>query len=342
MICVSLTSPNTDRMVVDIKRAAEVADLVELRLDYMEECDLRRILESRPCPVVVTNRPVSEGGRFRGGEEERVGPLLRAIELGADYVDIERDSIHLIRERGETRLIVSYHNFRETPKNLPKIYAELREKGADIVKLAVWAREIEDNLVVFDVLMESDTPTIAICMGELGLPSRILALKFGAFLTFAALGSGPVAGPGQIAARDMKEIYRAHLISPYTKIYGHISPSAETSPLVAAFNSAFKARGLDGVYMPFRVEKDVGRFVKSFSKIDVRGYTVAPSHQEGIGRFLDGLDASAERAGRVNTVVNRDGRLIGYRVPEEELISSQFRLWTGLEAPLGAMRGNLL
>ena len=44
---------------------------------------------------------------------------------------------------------------------------------------------------------------IALAMGEFGLASRILAPKFGGFLTFAALRPAEVTAPGQPTVRDL-------------------------------------------------------------------------------------------------------------------------------------------
>ena len=67
--------------------------MVELRLDLMEERDLRRLLEARGRPVIVTNRPVREGGRAAEPEAERLEALVVAARLGAEYVDVELDSV---------------------------------------------------------------------------------------------------------------------------------------------------------------------------------------------------------------------------------------------------------
>ena len=55
--------------------AAADADLVELRLDALDDVDVEGALAGRRTPVVVTCRAPWEGGRFRGSEEERHGIL---------------------------------------------------------------------------------------------------------------------------------------------------------------------------------------------------------------------------------------------------------------------------
>src|SRR3989337_4434399 len=118
MICIPIIANNHDDALRDMAEASMVADIVELRIDYIKNVDLKRLLEKRTKPVIVTNRTVREGGKFDGSEEDRIALLKLAIRLQADYVDVEHDSIQHIRRdtvhRVPTKIIVSYHNFRET------------------------------------------------------------------------------------------------------------------------------------------------------------------------------------------------------------------------------------
>ncbi|MBM4082499.1 MAG: type I 3-dehydroquinate dehydratase, partial [Planctomycetes bacterium] len=191
MICVSLTATTTEQALEQMAAAYAQADLVELRLDYLTDPQLGRLLAARRGPIIVTNRPEREGGKYQGEESSRIATLKRAKELGADYVDVELDCAAQLAEcPGPGKLIVSYHNFTETPSDLDAIHGQICATGADIAKIAVMARDITDNLRVFDLLKQTKLPTVALCMGELGLISRLLAPKFGAFLTFASLDKG--------------------------------------------------------------------------------------------------------------------------------------------------------
>src|SRR4051794_15418872 len=107
LIAVALNEPTTEHARAALQRAAQVADIVELRLDLMKIFDLPRLLAERPCPVVVTCRAAREGGQWRGSEEDRLDVLRQAIALGAEYVDVEADVIHQITDRGQSRLIAS-------------------------------------------------------------------------------------------------------------------------------------------------------------------------------------------------------------------------------------------
>jgi len=146
MICIPIVANNMEDAIRGMAEASKTADIIELRTDYIKNPDLDLLLEKRTKPVIVTNRPVREGGLFEGSEESRLSFLQQAIRLKADYVDIEHDSIKKtdwanIRRSSMsgTKIITSYHNFQETPANMLTTFQELSRSGADIVKIVTFA-----------------------------------------------------------------------------------------------------------------------------------------------------------------------------------------------------------
>ncbi|MBM4087331.1 MAG: type I 3-dehydroquinate dehydratase, partial [Planctomycetes bacterium] len=80
MICVSLTATTTEQALEQMAAAYAQADLVELRLDYLTDPQLGRLLAARRGPIIVTNRPEREGGKYQGEESSRIATLKRAKE----------------------------------------------------------------------------------------------------------------------------------------------------------------------------------------------------------------------------------------------------------------------
>ncbi len=293
-----------------MKTACAGADLMELRLDGVASPDLRRLLEHRPCPVIVTVRHGSQGGRYSGSEANRLAVLQNAIDLGAEYVDVELFAAGELEPRGNTKLIVSHHDFEKTPADLRVLHQELRKTGAHIVKLVTMARDICDNLRMFELLRSTDVPTIGFCMGEEGQISRVLTKKFGGYLTYAAPERGREAAPGQLTVSELRELYHYESIGTDTEIYGVIGNPVAHSLSPAIHNAAFQEAGIDAVYLPFKVA-DVGAFVRGFRALDVRGYSVTIPHKSRIVQELDEIGPLSRRIGAVNTVINRDGKLLG-------------------------------
>lgn len=314
MLCIPITAANTKDALRDMQLASELVDLLELRLDYIKDPDLETLIGKKPRPIIATCRPQREGGKFTGSEEERLAILEKAIDLGAEYVDIEHDSaIAGFVEKAGAKIIVSYHNFSETPSDaeLREIYQRLTDTGAHVVKIVTFAREITDNLRIFKLLEDANRLTIAFCMGELGQISRILAPKYGSFLSFASLGEGKESAAGQLSARELLDVYNFNQINRSTEIYGLIGNPVGHSLGPLLHNACFRKENINAVYLLFKVE-DLPSFIDGFRSIGVLGYSVTIPHKEAILPLLDELDPLAGSIGAVNTVVNKDGRLVGY------------------------------
>ena len=328
LLCVSLMPKTTDEARQGLAEAARTASLAELRLDALREFDLARILSDKPCPVVVTYRPKREGGLYDGPEAARLQALREAARLGADYLDVEHDAFAALGPVGGAKTIVSYHNFRETPGDLPAIHARLAALGATVVKVAALANHILDTVAVLRILRDARVPTIALSMGPKGVLTRLLAPKFGAFLTYAAAGtpgkgSGALsrkapdplppaheAGPGQVSVGEMLDLYRVGRIGPSTRVYGVIADPVGHSLSPRIHNTAFAALGLDAVYLPLWVEGDPAAFVAAMREFAFDGYSVTIPHKQTVMRACDQVEPLARRIGAINTIQRRpDGTL---------------------------------
>ncbi len=311
MICIPITARTESGMAAMMAQAAALADILELRMDLAPGVPLEPLLRNRPCPVIVTNRPVREGGEYAGEESARIALLQQGVDLGAEFVDVELDSAARIRRGPRTRLIISHHDFARTPDHVEEVHRHLVQAGADIAKFAVKANDILDNLRVLRVLRHTKHPTIALCMGELGVASRILGRKYGNFLTFASLAAGRESAPGQLTAGELRGLYRYKKIGPDTALYGVIANPVAHSMSPAIQNAAFEALGLNAVYLPFKVEGDPAEFVRAFRELDAQGYSVTLPHKQEVIAAMDEVDDTVRQAGAMNTVVNRGGRLCG-------------------------------
>ncbi|HMP06986.1 MAG TPA: type I 3-dehydroquinate dehydratase, partial [Lacipirellulaceae bacterium] len=160
------------------------------------------------CQVIITCRRKEDGGKWQGTEEARQLLLREAIAEGVDWIDLEEDVASQIRRFGKTRRIVSYHNFRKKPDDPRELHDRMSHLDPDIIKIATMANDPHDNVRVLEMMQESEIPTVAMCMGDIGTPSRILAAKFGAPFTYATFHHERSLAPGQLSFRHMTEIYR--------------------------------------------------------------------------------------------------------------------------------------
>lgn len=316
------------------------SDVVELRLDALRGStgEISGLADGLPSGRwIATCRPVSAGGMFQGPIERRVERLLAAGSAGEGFIDFEfanwrgtgasSNARHdILRQSMATgagghppSLILSHHTFEQRPADLERLVTEMCAVGeAAAIKLAWPAENILSNFDAFEIMRSAPKEVIAICMGEAGLPSRVLAGKFGAFATYCADGPGSETAPGQLTLDEMLDQYRCHAIDESTEVYGVIGCPVAHSIGPALFNDAFAAGRVHGVYLPLLVEatyEDFAAFVDAcleYDWLDARGFSVTLPHKVHAFKYLgDRVDPPAETIGAVNTLRIEDGEIWG-------------------------------
>ncbi|MFM9011699.1 MAG: shikimate dehydrogenase [Planctomycetota bacterium] len=305
MICVSIGRGRHRHMIAEHKHLVDNGvRLVELRLDYVQgDVNVRRLLKDRPSPVIVTCRRKSDGGRWEHSEEARLTLLRTAIVEGADYVDLEDDVAAAVPRFGATKRIVSHHDFQKTPADLTLLHKRLASMSADVVKIATMANHPIDNLRMLQMVHASKLPTIGICMGDIGVPTRILGGRAGAPFTFATFNEDRVLAPGQIGWRQMREMYRYDTITQATRIYGVVADPVAHSLSPVVHNAALAAAGIDAVYVPFRVPAEqIDEFLSGAARWPLAGLSVTIPHKEAVLRQVAHADDLVKAIGAANTL----------------------------------------
>jgi 3-dehydroquinate dehydratase / shikimate dehydrogenase len=328
-LCVPIFVNDWAQTIRDIATAAEMgADMVELRLDRAVGINLAELIKSAGLPCIATCRPQWEGGLYEGNEQDRLQSLYEA-NTHAAYFDVELatgeeviNGLALNPRDARAGLIVSSHDFKGRPERLYNLIREQNRLPSDVVKIVWTARSIRDNLEAFELLQNKQKPTIALCMGEAGLLSRVLAKKFGAFLTFASLSTKEETAPGQVTIQDMKQLYRWDALGQATKVYGVVAHPVRHSMSPAIHNAGFDAIKFDGVYLPMLVEpayESFKAFMETFvpfKGLDFSGLSITIPHKENALRYLKEKNAQIEplanQIGAVNTIAIDGGKLRGF------------------------------
>lgn len=335
-LCVAIFVSDIESAKRDIARAAESgADLVELRVDSLTDAnDVARLARESILPCIVTCRPTWEGGHSQLTDDQRI-QMLEAGALGnTRYLDVELETLrHGLDKPAGAQVIVSNHDFVTRPDKLHNIIVEMNQRPGDINKIVWTARSIRDNLEAFELIRDRQKPTIALCMGEAGLISRLLAKKFGGFLTFASLDSGKGTAPGQVSIADMKRLYRWDSLNPNTKVYGVVASPVMHSMSPAIHNACFDHIGFDGVYLPLLVEGSYESFKAfmetflNFPGMNLSGLSVTLPHKENALRYLQEKGANVEdlatKIGAINTIViDPDGKMRGLNTDYAAILDS--------------------
>ncbi|GAB5401802.1 MAG: shikimate dehydrogenase [Aureliella sp.] len=302
-------------MIAETKYLAEQgADLVEMRLDYIgRHIDLGRLLAQKEVPVVITCRRREDGGRWDKTEDERLMILRSAIASGVDFVDLEEDIAEKIPRYGATKRIVSLHNFEETPENLEEIHARLANLDADVVKIATMANSFTDCIRMLRLVKSASVPTIGLCMGDMGLVTRVMALSHGAPFTYTTLSSERKIAPGQVTFDDMRTLYRPSEIDSETKLFGVVADPVAHSLSPHIHNAAFQEAGLNNRYLPFRIPPDeLAVFLTWCKQAGVGGLSVTIPHKEAMLELMTQAESAASGIGALNTVAIDGEETTGY------------------------------
>ena len=243
MICTSIQGKTLEE-ILEILESGDV-EMAEIRLDLcdLDEEEIEELFTQSDVPLIATCRiaslaqrvaaegdllddagkVLSEQGLYASqprkgrnpAEELAENQLLKAIEAGAKYVDLEVEAPPMMgrkirqacQEYG-TMLIRSFHDFEGTPPeaSLLSLLEKGRRFGGEVVKIVTTATCKADADRVLALYREAEPGTlVAFCMGPEGRESRLEALKQGAPFTYACLTAEEATAPGQWTAAEMDE-----------------------------------------------------------------------------------------------------------------------------------------
>ena len=213
--CASVAEKTPKRLKQTLTKALKKSDYAEIRFDFLNPNLVPDALQQikkdlRKC--VCTLRPVSEGGKFEGGEKNRISIIKLIAEYNPFLLDVELNTLsknknlrRYLKNTG-TDILVSWHNFKQTPDTsvLKKKLAQMK-KFSNNIKIVTMAKSVNDATRVLSLYKNNNTKLIAFSMGNYGRISRILCLFLGSPYTYASLGK-PIA-PGQFSVDEVKSIF---------------------------------------------------------------------------------------------------------------------------------------
>jgi 3-dehydroquinate dehydratase/shikimate dehydrogenase len=184
---------------------------------------------------------------------------------------------------------------------------------ADAYKIVTTARKPSDNCRVLGLAAANPrVPMVLLAMGEIGFPTRVLSIAFGAVYTYAAPSAAEGTAAGQVCSRQLRNLYRLEKISRDARIFGVIADPVRHSISPVVHNRAFQARRIDAVYLPWLVgPTQLKDFFLAAEKLPITGFSVTIPHKQKVVRYLDFVDPLARRIGAVNTVTRKGGKWRG-------------------------------
>ncbi len=340
-IFVTIAGPTLASFEEQASRLSGLPVGYEFRLDYLQdfadlESRLRELIVKLHLPqVIATCRRAEAGGQFPGDVEHQLVVLEAAVRAGSRWVDLEIESVdkagsEILKRLAPARLISSYHNYRKTPP-LGAIYRRMARLPVQVVKIASYARDLQDNLKVAKLAQSKARRTpklVSLALGPSGLPSRVLAIRWGSPFTYASVGNNAAVAPGQLPAEMLRSTYRVDRLDRRTALYGVVGSHAAISLSPAMQNAAFQAKHVNAAYLPCQTAH-IRDFLIFARRMKFQGFSVTMPYKRAIIAHLDWLDPLATRIGACNTVAIQRGKWMGWNTDAAavaEVLAKRLRL----------------
>lgn len=205
-----------EAQAIDLSKYEDV-DIIEWRADFLPKDAIMTVAPAifekfAGREVIFTLRTDKEGGHISLTDDEYV-QLIKDVNaiFKPDYIDFEYFShMEAFQQMLEyPNLVLSYHNFQETPENLMEAFSELTALAPRVVKIAVMPKSEQDVLDLMNYTrgfkaLNPEQKYATMSMGKLGKISRLAGDVVGSCWTFASLEQA--SAPGQITLSDMKKI----------------------------------------------------------------------------------------------------------------------------------------
>jgi len=322
-LCLCLTSSRFDDAVAVLERYRSHIDMAEMRLDLLEPAERSKaaiLPDIAGIPLILTIRLPEDGGNWgKAGEDEgeRTALFEALLEKGGwDYTDLEgsrpMDRAASAAGAAGTRIIRSIHDFTGDLLNLS--VADLAEKirrlgdGGSIPKIAAKCTGSRQLLTLArtSVAAGDVQEKVLLGMDEYGIPSRILAQRFGSLWTYASAVGGSdtpePAAPGQLDPEVLSNLYKFRTIDASTAIYGVTGNPVAHSRSPELHNRWLKDAGVNGAYIPIRSD-DIAALVETCDILGIQGLSVTVPHKEKALSLCDYAGTTARSIGAVNTLL---------------------------------------
>ena len=300
----------TDRKAAadEIAALAQYPDAVELRADHLGAADISSLVGRSECELIVTVRRRVDGGGFEGDEAQRREMLLAALLAGARWIDVEQDNnlASLADGPDASRIILSDHGATCEPQDLERRVERLSRSRAARLKIVARAGRPSQVLAIRRVLRDrADGRLCAFAAGAAGALSRVLALAWGSWGTYAAVRRGAETAAGQFTVEELSTHYDVKTIRESTRIVALAGTDVvPKSPSPAMHNAGYRALELDRVYLALQTDA-WDEVVTLAEALDMDGLAVTMPFKTAAADHATTLDALAGKARAVNTIVYR-------------------------------------
>lgn len=328
LICLTLTGATLQENVALVKKYVPYVDIVELRVDHLnedEQLNVRKFPSMINVPCILTIRRIIDGGKYKGSESSRTVLFAKALAFADNnphknfaYVDFEDDfHVPALQDAAQAfgiKIIRSFHDFENPVKNLRQRFEQMRKSEYEIPKIAFMPKTLSDVTNLFKECEEiTDIEHIVCAMGNLGLPSRILAYKLNSYLTYVSPVEtvSKVNGIGHIDPITLNELYNFRNLNQKTNIFAVTGFPLKVTSSPMIHNKGYKKHDLNNIFIPL-ASTSIKESLSFAEQIGIRGMAVTVPYKEDLLPHLEEIDEDVGEIGACNTICYEEDHWVGH------------------------------
>lgn len=205
----------------EVLKALKIAgyDLYEIWLDYIKDLDEKFIAnvasKFKGKIIFVFRRQNLEPIKLDSERRKKIISLLSKSHcfLDLDFLTQHEELEFLKSSPTNLKLILSYHNYKETQKLdfLINLTAKMKRYSPEIYKFATWCQAERDNLILLDLILklkEQNLKYIVLGVGERGQITRIIGSLWGNEINFTPRSLKEKSAKGQLTKKSLELIMK--------------------------------------------------------------------------------------------------------------------------------------
>lgn len=317
--CLPIIKSKSSEVISLIKETQDQFDYFEIWLDYIQDLNLNFINDLRnqfgDIFIFLFRRQNLETPKM---DFKKRKDIMDAISKTDCFLDLDisqkKELVHL-KKNSQTRLVLSYHNYNETPDNekLKEIISLMKKSNPDIYKISTFCKSDFDAIRLIDLLSklkENNLKCIVLGMGQNGIIIRIAGALLGNEINFAPLSLEDKSASGQLTKPQLENILKK------IRLCYFVADPVEHSMSPQMHYAGYKALGIENNFLFLRKRvspQNLKKFIEEIKESsNFKGASISIPHKVKIMKYLDEIDGIAKKIGAVNTVVKNDKKLKGY------------------------------
>ncbi|EPP34669.1 shikimate 5-dehydrogenase [Chlamydia ibidis] len=312
MLCATISGPSFLEAKTQILHSLPLVDAIELRVDRFSEVsnnELASLVRLAKRTILTFQKPIQLT------RAQWVLKIQELADLCPDYLDVDKsfpkNILNRIRSKHpQIKIILSHHSNTWEPIN--ELYNVISKTQVDYYKIAVTPQSSLETLQCMCQKQSLPDNVTAICMGNYGIPARVLSPLVNNNINYSSGIGAPQAAPGQLSVTELLS-YNYSNLTPDANIYALIGNPVNRSISHRSHNHFFSLLGISASYVKILLNaEELPEFFKLAHQLNFKGVSVTMPLKTEVLKHVDILDPTVLSCQSCNTLVFDQNKIVGY------------------------------